>query len=160
MTLKGIPPETILLEINSKLCEKLPSNLFFAACFIEFNEHGRRFKIWNCGLPDQILLRGGSYWRSHPSDSLALGIIEEWEPNLMDAIDLQPGDRIYAFSDGVLEISSPDGELFGAERLQQALCDIVNRGEALETLLDRVAQFHGSKEHQDDITLLEVTVPA
>lgn len=158
MTLKGLTPEVILLEINAKLYEKLPAHLYFAACFVELNRSQARMRLWNSGLPDQLLLRQASPWRRMPSSALPLGIIDEWEATVGEPIQLQPGDRIFSFTDGVVEISNSQQELFGLDRLEAELCRITGEGLPLEALVDSIAQYHGSSRHLDDITLLEITI--
>jgi sigma-B regulation protein RsbU (phosphoserine phosphatase) len=68
-----------------------------------------------------------------------------------------PGDLLVAFTDGVTEARSPDGDFFGEERMLELLVDSVA---SADTLLNRIAATLG--EHtsgtvqSDDITLLVV----
>ena len=72
------------------------------------------------------------------------------------AIDLEVGDRFYAFTDGIVEASNPDGEEFGMDRLIQCFERLA--GETVQvtqqSIYDTVAKHTRSENQQDDITLL------
>ena len=72
------------------------------------------------------------------------------------AIELNTGDRFYAFTDGIVEASNPDGEEFGMERLIK--CFEKHADEDIQqiqkSIYDTVAKFTKSDSQQDDITLL------
>lgn len=72
-------------------------------------------------------------------------------------VDLQSGDRILMFTDGVLECCDPAGEEFGEERLQQVMRD--HRSSEAEALLQSVktaiTNFSGG-DFQDDVTMIAV----
>lgn len=72
------------------------------------------------------------------------------------AIELNVGDRFYAFTDGIIEASDPDGEEFGMERLMHSFekhaCHSVQ--EIQEIIYREVAEHTESENQQDDITML------
>lgn len=158
MTKKGMEPGVILQEINLKLCSKLPANIFLAMAFMEVNDAEGLLRVWNAGLPDQLVLRQGQPWQRLASDALPLGIVEDWMPDEVTELNIQSGDSIYAFSDGVIEVSATDGELFGVERLELELCRISSEHRPLHSLLSILSSFGGQSKHKDDISMLEIKV--
>ena len=160
MTSKGLPPEVILDEVNTKLFQKLPARLFLAATFIALDRDAGTLSVWNSGLPGPILYREGGVLERFPSASVPLGILPE--VNFFDTakiVEYQKGDRLYAFTDGVIEAAEKDTEeMFGEERLEAMLSQIIREDLPLEALLEVVTDFQGTAEHADDITLLEVSV--
>ncbi len=72
------------------------------------------------------------------------------------SIELSVGDRFFAFTDGIVEASDPQGEEFGMQRLMQCYEEHadVNVQAAQEKIYDIVADFTGSVIQQDDITML------
>ncbi len=74
----------------------------------------------------------------------------------LNELDLKPGDTIFLYTDGVTEAHNIDGDMFGMERLADAL----NEATALSTekidehVRKRVAEFSGDAEQFDDITTL------
>lgn len=158
MTKKGIEPNFILKEINSKLCTKLPANIFLAAAFLEVDEARGFLRVWNAGLPDQIVLRQSAPWHRLASDALPLGIVEDWMAEDIVELGIEPGDVVYAFSDGVIEVTNATGELFGIDRLELELCRISSEQRPLHSLLTVLSAFGDQIKRSDDISLLEIKV--
>jgi serine phosphatase RsbU (regulator of sigma subunit) len=68
---------------------------------------------------------------------------------------LEPGDGFFAFTDGLVEARSPDGDVFGAERLRAALqANNSSAGSLVRGVLDTLRAFTGPAEPHDDVTLL------
>ena len=69
---------------------------------------------------------------------------------------LAPGDRLFLYTDGIVELSEPGGAQFGEERLYRVVYD--TRALPLETACDRLVAaalaFGAGSEPEDDITLL------
>jgi serine phosphatase RsbU (regulator of sigma subunit) len=158
MTKKGIEPGAILQEMNAKLCTKLPANIFLAAAFLEVDEQRGMLRVWNAGLPDQLVLRQGTPWQRLASDALPLGIVPDWQLDEVAELGIQPGDAIYAFSDGAIEVANADSELFGVDRLELELCRISSEERPLHSILGVLSAFGGKGERSDDISLLEIRV--
>ncbi|MGB5574116.1 MAG: PP2C family protein-serine/threonine phosphatase, partial [Thermoanaerobaculia bacterium] len=76
-------------------------------------------------------------------------------------LELQPGDRFYLFSDGVVEAEAPTGETFDIERLTHCLAN--SRSLPLDDSLDRVLQdverWCGTEGPGDDVSLVAVELP-
>jgi len=72
------------------------------------------------------------------------------------AIDLHPGDRFYAFTDGIVEASSPNGEEFGMERVMDCFKSLGDKPiqETLDTVYKKVGQHTNVPDQQDDISML------
>ena len=68
---------------------------------------------------------------------------------------MDTGDLLLAYSDGVVEAQSPDGEFFGEERLARVLasCDPAPSA-AVAAVLEAVDEFAGDTPPYDDITLV------
>ena len=73
--------------------------------------------------------------------------------------DLEPGDAVLLYTDGVIEARTPQGEFFGLERLTDLLEREAASGQPAEELLRRLVQTvleHQAAELRDDATLLLV----
>jgi serine phosphatase RsbU (regulator of sigma subunit) len=73
-----------------------------------------------------------------------------------NAIALEPGDRVYLYTDGVTEASNINDELFGDSRLLQIMNDKMNLSlkELVDYVKEKVDTFAGEREQFDDITML------
>lgn len=72
------------------------------------------------------------------------------------AVDMQVGDRFYAFTDGIIEASNPDKVEFGLERIISTLKKHHRKPiqSTIETLYNEVARYTQVPDQQDDITIL------
>ena len=73
---------------------------------------------------------------------------------------LYPGDRIFTFTDGIIEADDQNGEEFGIQQLKANIekCSNVPLQKTLETIYDHVMEYTGYSKQQDDITLLAFEV--
>lgn len=118
-----------------------------------------RMQWINAGHPAPLLLRRGQAVQALPSTpALPIGI-SEGVPELHQ-LDLEPGDTIAFYSDGVTEARSPDGEEFGVKRLADQLSHALDAGtnppEIVRWLLHDVVDYQQG-DVEDDATLLLVT---
>ena len=71
-------------------------------------------------------------------------------------IELKPGDRLYLYSDGILEAMNSEDELFGPDRLVEALegrRTLTLEG-SIEELLECGRQWSGDAGFVDDLSIL------
>ena len=75
-------------------------------------------------------------------------------------ITLNPGDRIFVYTDGVPEAINTEKEQYGAERLVKVLNE--NKSDPFEKLLPKVRQdvadFANGEAQFDDITMVVLTI--
>ena len=71
-------------------------------------------------------------------------------------IELSPGDWIFQYTDGVTEAANSEGELFGTDRMIEALNQkpITDPKELLPYIKEAIDEFSGDAEQFDDITML------
>jgi len=93
-------------------------------------------------------------------EGLPLGFIAGETYN-QQSVRLDPGDMVLAFSDGVTDVESPNGEQLTAEGfldLAGVTLARLSRPPALhdfaDALLENISRYHSGKEFEDDLTLL------
>lgn len=155
MTAKGLPMEVIISEINCQLCEKMPTGLFLAAILIEIDPGRCQLNIWNCSMQEVFIFRHCALRQTVPSVNLALGILNQ-PLDRIPMIEVDAGDRIYAYSDGITEAINSEGEEFGTHRLEQAISELLSSQGEIEVLIETVRQFRGG-DQLDDISLVELS---
>jgi sigma-B regulation protein RsbU (phosphoserine phosphatase) len=71
-------------------------------------------------------------------------------------VNLQSGDLLVCFTDGVTEPENEYGEMYGEDRLVDLIARNAHRGDEqiIELVLSSVSQWTASEELQDDMTIL------
>lgn len=159
MTGAGADLCELVIEINRRLRKLLPTGRFLAAAFVELDVRMRRLRIYNCGLPDLLLLhRGASTVTLCPSLNLPLGVTDAFEPE--DELHrVLEGDCLYAVSDGIVETTRADGRALGIDTLVRALVAAPD-GRGYETVLETWAGACGPRRPLDDCTIVEIRCDA
>jgi serine phosphatase RsbU (regulator of sigma subunit) len=89
-----------------------------------------------------------------PDHRVPLGALRIGGHQILEA-DLEAGDLIVAYSDGVVEAQSPEGDFFGEDRLTRALAGApTDPHEAVSYLLGEIESFTDGQTPYDDVTLL------
>lgn len=163
MVANGSSVGDIAQEINLQLHKLMPSGMFFTASILELNKSGDTLSVWMGGMPENYWMsKDGELKNVINSQHMPLGILEDDEfDSSMQVFNVENEDKIYLYSDGVVEAKNPAGELFGDQRLKDIL---VNSGnERFDEVLKNLNNFTGEQNQNDDITLVEFTccaVPA
>ncbi len=158
MTTKGYSLANILAEINQKLKAILPVGFFCCACMVELRFEQKEIEIWIGGLPECFLLRGDTLEKIK-SNHLPLGILkaESFDTSTY-RYEMNDGDRFYMWSDGIIESTSPEGELYGEKRLETMVEQHIRSKELFDTIKQEVISFAGESGPTDDLTMVEVTM--
>jgi sigma-B regulation protein RsbU (phosphoserine phosphatase) len=150
-------PAAVLGRANRGLCRDNEQGLFVTAFLGRLNVASGELLYASAGHNPPYRL-SGDVARPLPADTgLVLGLRDDFEYRTEHA-QLAPGDAIFAYTDGLTEALSPEGEEFGATRLEsylrgtagQGAADVV-RGAALA-----LARFVAGAPQFDDTTLMAV----
>lgn len=152
---EDVSPAELCHDVNKLMRSNLDQDRFVTFFYALLDAPARRLTYCNAGHNAPILVRaGGSVERLH-CGGLVLGLSVE-APYGQDTVQLDAGDRLLLFTDGLTEANSAEGEEFGEDRLIETA--VQNRGlsaKALEEkLLASAAAF--SSSFTDDVTLVVV----
>ena len=159
---KGFGLKDILREINTKLFEILPLEVFCCALVAELDFKSQVLRVWNGGMPDGAVYRPSSREITRlRSAHLPFGIRNNAEFNdQIETYEILPGDRLYIWSDGIIEAEDDDGEMYGERRLFQVFADNQDPELLFRELNISVNSFIGENTLGDDISMVEVKVVA
>lgn len=115
-----------------------------------------KFTYVNAGHNPPLLKQGGGdyqWLKSKPG--FILGGLENTQYH-QEEIHLEPGSRVYLYTDGVTEAIDAGEELFGEGRLLEAVNRDQNPGleEMCSRILEGIDSFVKDQEQFDDITML------
>ena len=157
-TIMGGSPAEILYDVNNQICEGNVAKLFVTVWLGIIEISTGKGMAANAGHEHPAIHRQGknfslAIYKHSPAVAILPGMrFREHEFQLM------PGDTLFVYTDGVTEANNSEKELFGEERLTEAL----NRDpEAMpEQLLKNVKagidEFVDGTEQFDDITMLSL----
>jgi sigma-B regulation protein RsbU (phosphoserine phosphatase) len=117
-----------------------------------------RVEWCNAGHNPPLLCRAGGELSELEATGRVLGVLRDAAYRAGDAIELQKGDVLLLYTDGITEAMGADREQFGAERLAELLRGASGRGpeEIVGDLRAAVLDWTGSDSNQDDLTLVVV----
>lgn len=107
-------------------------------------------------LPPLLIKRGVKGELDHAG--LPLGMFCEAEFTSRK-VQLDRGDSLLLFTDGVTETTNPDGDEFGTHRLFDSINEDSSEGprRLIENCLGHVSDFRGSEERRDDLSMLAIS---
>ena len=152
----GMEVNDIFTKANEKLCENNESGMFVTVWMGVLDLESGNLKFANAGHNPPIVLQNNGevrYLRSRAGFVLA-GM--EGVRYRINEMTLNPGDRIFLYTDGVTEATDAKEKLYGEERLIEFLNK--NRTVEAEKLLGAlkadIDEFVGEAPQFDDITML------
>jgi sigma-B regulation protein RsbU (phosphoserine phosphatase) len=154
----SLAPEDLCLRLNALLCRNIASDRFVTLFYAQLDGPSRQLRYVSAGHnPPFVLHRDGSHERLCEG-GIVLGVFAN-QPFKSGTVQLQSGDRMVLYTDGVTEACNSDDEEFGEERLLQVLQQDPARSaiEIQKNILQAAAEFSRGS-WQDDATLLVVAV--
>ena len=161
MARKGFSIGDIIREINGKLYHTLPVGLFCCATAVDISLVKKRALIWSGGLPEGGIYRAAtSVFEPINSKNLPLGVLSNREFNHTPVrYEMSEGDRIFLWSDGIIEARTPEGKMFGEDRLNALLHAGSPVNTIFDTVLSSVQNHIGDSDGDDDVSIVALEIP-
>ena len=153
---RGLPVNEIFTQANEKLCESNESGMFVTAWMGILDLTTGQVKFANAGHNPPLLKRAdGSFEYLKTRAGFVLAGMEGVRYRVGE-LTLNPGDRLFLYTDGVPEATNVENKLYGEDRLltfmnQNANVEATKLLPALKTNID---EFVGEAPQFDDITML------
>lgn len=157
-TLRALVPDTASLDdlgarANDIFHRDGLDNRYATLFFTELEHHSGHLRYLNAGHNPAFVIRADRIERL-PASSYPLGMLSSasYEEG---ALDLEPGDVMLAYSDGLTEANNDGGEEFGVERLEKLLPELRNLSpeEIGGRILSHVDRFLDGARLTDDLSL-------
>lgn len=155
-------PGKLLNRFNNFIKENFEGTRMFLSAFCGLiNFATMRFTYSNYGHPPQFLFQAkNSNILSMPAQTHLVGLSHQKQStNFESVIDVEPGDRIFCYTDGVVEADQSDFKMFGFERLKEFI--IKNQQLSIadfnEKLVQEVMDFSSNKL-DDDTCILSIGI--
>jgi serine phosphatase RsbU (regulator of sigma subunit) len=148
-------PGAVLERVNEMVCPDIPPNMFVTCLYAVLDPITGRLVYANAGhdLPYQ---RSGGGVKELRARGMPLGLMSGMQYEEQET-QLEPGDTVIFYSDGLVEAHNANREMFSFPRLRELVAGYgsYSADEVVDFLLERLAEFTGPEwEQEDDITLV------
>ena len=139
---------------NTILCRDGLPNRFATMVYLDVEAGVSRVTLVNAGHQPPLVVSGGRF-HELPTGGMALGMMPGSTYQEQD-IELQTGEALVVYSDGVTEAMNDTGEFFGDDRLRALLSDprSVSAEQYGRRLLAAVDTFMADTRPYDDLSLI------
>ena len=157
----GAPLPETLRSLNRFVMQHIGSSLFFfTLAAARIDRDARRMVFAGAGHPPAMIARAGREPRLLESRSMILGVLPDAvDPEGTLDVDLDRGDRVVLYTDGMTDVFDARGEMLGVPGVQKFVGEtsLLPFAEMKQGILDRVAAWREGPA-SDDVSLVLVEV--
>lgn len=150
---------SILEEVNASLSRDMTEGMFVTLAWAELDDQRSQVRIARAGHNPPLLLRASGRVEQFQPGGISLGM--DAGPVFCKSlevshVDLNPGDSLILYTDGIVEAMDHAGVEYGLERFAQILQSLIaaTPDEVVEGVVADLAEHVGGAEASDDITLV------
>lgn len=156
----GYLPHNAFSEINNTLCNGNNENMFVTAFFGIIDLEKETLTFANAGhCPPLLKRKDGNFEYLKVDANLFLAGMNDIEYTKQE-IKFSKGDKLFLYSDGVIEATRGDDALYGEERLLNFINTVKDQNLQViaNSVLDDISVFVNGNEQNDDITIAEFEI--
>ncbi|MFY9530480.1 MAG: SpoIIE family protein phosphatase [Candidatus Acidiferrales bacterium] len=163
LTLLGnrAPLADMLRQLNSLVIQNVGvSGFFFTLAAARIDRSGRTMEFAGAGHPPAMIVQPGAEPRLLPSRSMILGVLPDAvAADAMLYAELEPGDRIVLYTDGITDVFDSRGEMLALEGVESFVREtaLLPFSEMKQGILNRIAAWRDGPP-VDDMSLVLVEV--
>ena len=157
--MRGIDTNECLNYVNNMLCHESIDSMFVTVFYGIYNTETGLVEYTNAGHnPPYVVRADGTVDTLPMSENIVAGMFDDF-PFTQSTLQLDNGDMLVLFTDGVTEAFNTSGEMFDEKGLETTL---ENKGagksshDICQEILKDVNDFSGKEPQSDDITLMAI----
>lgn len=154
--LSGLKTGDVLATVNSKICENNKESMFVTVWYGVLEISTGKITAANAGHEYPVVKTSdGNFEILKDKHGFPIGGLDGMKYKEYE-IQLQPGSKLFVYTDGVPEATNSSEELFGMERTESTLNEVKDKSpqEIVLHVNEAVYDFTGDAEQFDDITML------
>ena len=153
----GLRPAALLDALNKRFPMDLKTGQYFTMVYGYIDISSGRVRYATAGHPGPVLVAGSGKTTLLTGGGLPVGFMDDaaFEEH---TVELEPGDRLCLYSDGISEAPDPAGAQFGEQHLQQALVETRHKpvDEALQFVVSRIKEWSAGNDLKDDLSAIDL----
>ena len=149
-----LAPRELCRRLNRILCDLTPVNKFISFFYAVLDDQANSLTYCNAGHNPPLLVRANGIAVELNAAGAVLGQFPDWVYEQSD-VQLNRGDQLLMFTDGLVEATDPDDEPFGEGNVIKAATQASNASatEVMNALMYAASQHCGGR-FQDDASLV------
>jgi len=148
----------ILSELNADLCSRMEKHMFTSLVLATIDQDTGTLHWANAAQPFPIVKQAELVFEFEREGQLPLGMVQNIAYNDW-RLELQSGDIVIFYTDGIIEAQNEAEEMYGTERLKLVITRMnttMKAQQIIKTIWHDVSDFVGSTEQYDDMTVVVV----
>ncbi len=149
-----LPPARLVSDLNQQLYATTAPEKYATFFFAMYDEDTNQLSYTNAGHLQPLLIRDGNAIKLDVNGTVVGAFpFSKYEES---TIQLESGDLLVCYTDGITEPENAYGEMYGEERLIELLTKNSDRDEEsiVAMIIEAVEQWTDAEEQPDDMTLL------
>ena len=149
-----LPPGELCQRLNRILCDVMPLGKFISFFYGVLDSHENRLTYCNAGHNPPLMIRADGDSSELSAEGAVLGQFPDWQYRQSE-LQIESGDRMLLFTDGLVEACGASDEAFGEENVIRVARE--NRQSSARDLMEtlmRAASEHCGGHFQDDASLI------
>lgn len=151
------PPSEVIARLNQRILSDNDQVMHFTLIYGVLDSDSGQVVCCQAGHPPVVVVRASGVTELVGDGGFPVGLVAEaaWDDF---TLTLDPGDRLFLFSDGLSEGMSPEGEELGEQRIAAILDRHRGRGisECLQALRQGLSDWTGSNALADDLSIIAI----
>lgn len=152
---------SVIKKVNRLLYEASTANRYATFFYAQYEAAAGRLTYVNAGHNAPFLFQGGcdGEVRRLETGGMVVGLLKDF-PYSQEAIALNPGDLLVAYTDGITETMNPAEDEWGEEKLIETIrgCGGLNAREMIAEIMKKADAFAAGAKQHDDMTITVVRV--
>ncbi|MHC4787039.1 MAG: PP2C family protein-serine/threonine phosphatase, partial [Planctomycetota bacterium] len=154
-----VPPLEVAQELNRRFQMGEQNGLYFTMAYGILNIETLEFRHVSAGHPPLVHVSKSGSLTTLENWGMAIGWVDEIECS-EHVIQLDRGDRLYLYSDGVPEAMNPESKQFGNKQMLEVM-ELGKRqplNDSVMLLLDVVQRWGADGSLKDDVSILGMEI--
>ncbi len=151
----SLSPARVAEELNLEFQMDMDNPQYFTMCYGVIDAEAGEFRFVTAGNPPLVVARKDGGTEVLNIEGFPIGIVEKPEYT-ENVIKLNPGDRVFLYTDGLTEAEDKHGNPYGEERLAAGVLDgrSISLDDCLGSIMKSISTWEGPGGLEDDLSIL------